>query len=354
MNESQENLHSAQGPLPTLCEADGHALDALLASRAEGLALPESVDSQRAAAVDRVLRIMDNHPEDEPPADLVQRTLAGVNAARRQTVADRQAAAMADDRPAAGSFAIFGRWAEIGVAAAMILVGFSLMLPSLQHGQAESRRNACTANLAGAGLGFQSWANDHDQKLPSTAEAKPKGVWIRVGQPQSNGQVQSNSAQYYLLVRRGYVNPHDLSCPENEFAPQDLSPDAVDFPNPQAPSYSYQNQYSPFIVRMQVGSPNANMAVLADRNPLFHVNEQGQLAFDPTVDVNSNSRLHSGKGQNVLLNNLSVKWLETPELPKVNRETGEEHVDNIWTAEGVDHYTGTESPQSPIDSHLVP
>jgi hypothetical protein len=249
---------------------------------------------------------------------------------------------------------VFGRWAEIVVAAAMIIVGFSLMFPSIEHSQAESRRRACTANLAGAGWGFQGWANDHDQKLPSLEETKPKGIWIRVGQPAKNGEVQSNSAQYYLLIRRGYVKPQSLVCPENEYAPRNFSPDAVDFPNPQAPSYSYQNQYSPFVVRLKPGASDANMAVLADRNPLFRVNEQNELAFDPSVAVTSNSRLHDGKGQNVLLNNLTVKWIESPQLPKVNRETGEEHVDNIWTAEGVDHYTGTESPQSPIDSHLVP
>jgi hypothetical protein len=320
---------------------DCEVLDALIDAHtgaAQGAA--PALASRRIAAGQRALDLLGMCPAENPPSDLGQRTLARIAAEEQRRRFAHQISTLAGGAVRdAGRFQI-GRWLEIAVGAAMILVGISLALPVLDHNRAEARRIGCATNLGLAAMGFGAYAADHDNRLPRVDGVKPGEVWIRVGQPGPQGQIQSNSAHMYVLVRDGYVRLGTLACPENGQAVRVSSPNMNDWPNPSAPSYSYQNQNGPYQLRLDQG----HQAVLADRNPLFVV-MNGQLVQSLDVDPTSASRQHAARGQNILSADGAVRWRLSPVLPGA---------DNIWTAQGVDRYTGIETPENPDDSHLVP
>jgi hypothetical protein len=208
-------------------------------------------------------------------------------------------------------------------------------------------------------MGFGSYGNDHNDTLPREQRVKPGAIWIRVGQVDENGQVQSNTAHYLVLVRKGYCNPDDVICPENEHAPKDLDKNKLDFTSPEERSYSYQNQFTPFTLRLEQGP---TMAIFADRNPMFRTVD-GKLVQDDRVTADSNSKLHDQRGQNVLLNDLRVMWVKQPHLRKIpadavaDKAAGkdvQQVTDNLWTVYGTDEYDGDEVPTDPNDTHLVP
>jgi prepilin-type processing-associated H-X9-DG protein len=85
----------------------------------------------------------------------------------------------------------------------------------------------------------------------------------------------------------------------------------------------------------------ANTPFAADPNPMF---EGG--AFAPSRESLPNSRVHNSKGQNTLFLDGSVRFLKSPVIGEPS--------DNIWQAEDVDQYTGTETPTVATDAFLIP
>jgi len=321
---------------------DGRALDTVLAERTgEAVDAGPELSRARIEAARRSLAIFDLYEVSSPSADLTQRTLQRLLADEQRKRFAYQISSLAKTpMREVGRFQI-GRWMEIAVGAAMIIVGISLALPSLDHSRNQARQIGCATNLVRAGTGFGQYAADHNNRLPRIDEVQPGEIWIRVGQPGPDGRVQSNSAHMYKLVRGGYVTIGQLACPENQQAVRQHTPHMIDWPHPGAPSYSYQNQHGFPQLRLE---QIHQKPVLADRNPLFEV-RGGQLVQNLQVDPRSNSRQHAQQGQNMLVADGSVFWRLNPVL---------DDGDNIWIAEGIVRYTGRETPASADDVHLVP
>ncbi len=324
---------------------DCRALDAWMARHtgdAAGDAASHEAIPSRSAAVERLMALVGACPAEDPPSDLSRRTVSQVLAEEQRRRFAYQISTLAAAPPAdTGRFQI-GRWMEIAVGAAMIIVGISLALPVLNHNRAEARRIGCATNLARASTGFGQYAASHNNTLPRVQGVKPGDVWIRVGESGPGGKVQSNSAHLFVLVRGGYVTPQTLACPENASAMRHLGgEDLIDWPNPQAPSYSYPNQHTPYVLRID---RYPHKPVLADRNPLFEA-RNGVLMQNISVAPTSPSRQHGQTGQNILTADGAVKWRYSPVMSDR---------DNIWTADGIERYTGTEVPAREDDAHLVP
>ncbi len=344
---------------PALSPEDAAIIDRLL----DDLGSPQSAqtihaaahaadDSPRAARVSRVLSLIDAWPAAEPPADLAARTLAQIEQTRQQAQFDRQIRALALAGGPAGSFRRFA-WNDLAAVAAMLIAAFSLGLPMLSSSRAQSRQIACADNLRAAGAAMGSYAADNQGQMPRLGnfEGQP---WFLVGQgvdaDAASGQphrVRSNSAHLFVLVRRGYVHPGSLACPENQHAPGTLSAQAFDWPSAPAVSYSYQNQ---FTARPLILEHAPHMAVLADKNPLFVISRDGQthqirLHFRRDLPADAISEMHRGS-QNMLRGDGAVSWARTPVLP--------DNQDNIWLLDDVGDYKGNESPARPDDAHLIP
>lgn len=334
--------------LKYLSDKDAQALDALLDGQRDGLQLTQATDDPaRQEKVQQLFSLLDTLSENDADSadagdDLIEKTMARVNAARQRERFATQVQMLAEPRRTLGVG--FG---QIAAAAVLMLVGASLLFPFLEQNRADANRLACNANLASAGMAFNQYAADFGSVLPR-GQVHPGATWWNVGQQHSQGQtVQSNSAHLYILVRSGYLSADQLACPENIHAPLGkLTREHTDWDRPEAVSYSYQNQYTRQAIRVDL---NPQLAVLADKNPLFVV-RVGRMTFDNSAPETTPSRIHGNRGQNVLRVDGSAIWTLRPTVSC----PGNDGPDNIWMARGIRHYTGTESPASPDDSFLVP
>lgn len=329
----------------TLSPADAERVDeALMGGAVSGQPLglanrPRLQDDERGRRVLALLNLVGQCPSESPSDDLVRRTMMTIVHARQRERFQQQVRTLAVTPQ---RFSML----DFAAVAAIVVAAVSLLWPAMSTTRSDARRVACANNLSAAGAALGAYAADNSGQMPRYANQVGM-PWYQVGEQAKDGQgpMRSNSAQLYLLVRRGYIQPQALACPENPNAPRRLSPEFFDWPSADAVSYSYQNQYTPQATRLE---NHPEMAVLADKNPLFMIPapQPGQVihfVFRNDLPANSPSSLH-GVGQNILRADGRVGFLQQPILP---------NGDNIWLVNGVESYVGKESPQ-PGDSHLVP
>lgn len=320
-------------PAATLSPADAAALDALVQSGWSASDLPVQ-HRRRAGLIRSVLSSLDAGAVATDPADadtLIDATLARVERSRR--VVDP-----ADRRPRRR---FLPRPTDLVSAAAILLIGSVILWPMLAGIRRQNLRVADAAHMANAGLGFAMYANDHSGRLPedeaTRAGRTPGVVWWNVGDPG-----QSHSANLFALVRTGYASLEDLASPANPQAPirMDLSR-RTDWRSPEEVSYSYQ-LLGPGLVRWSTPS---RQVVLTDRSPIIQLARAG-IPVDPMM----NSFLHRGLGQQVLFNDRSVRWLDSPVT---------EWGDNIWLPRQLERrlratLRGVELPDGRDDAFVGP
>ena len=344
---NNQNPFEEKVELHNLCDADADALDAYLANRAAGHANgPMLADAkERAERIDNLLGLLAQQPVEDAPEDLTARTMAFIEEARQRERFTEQIDMLSQPRRSLGI-----SWKQVLSAAAVFLVGFTLLVPVLDNNRQTANKVACNANLAGMGQAIGRYASDNNLMLPSLS-AKPGSTWWNVGQDKDVAEnVTSNSAHLYQLARQGYLLPEDMSCPANMNAPVagQMTGHEIDWSTPQAVSYSYQNMYSGHQQRI---SADPLLVIAADKNPRFKVViRSNTLEFDASVDATANSKQHNSRGQNMLRLDGSVDWSDTPLInhPGVKRQ------DNIWGATGIEKYTGKETTKNAGDAFLVP
>lgn len=337
-----------QGPRPAGSADRTARVSDLLALLDADETIADTEEARGAGADDGTVAADGAGAELDAEDDLTRRTLERCRRARQQQRFNQQIA-MAAQGPASPRFA---PWRQVMTAAGLVLIGLSLLLPALQHNQRFVNRVLCAANQGAAGQAVASYAQDHDGRLPRAPMAAG-GTWWNVGANGENGQVKSNSAHLYLLVRRGYIDPERLTCPTNEHADDvELTREHHDWLRPEQVSFSFQN-VSGGSIRL-VRTPD--LALLADKNPLF-VAKAGRVTFDHDASPDAPSRAHDGTGQNVLRADGIVIWTIRPALRRhdlFSDDPLEGSDDNIWVAAGVKQYNGDELPASDHDSFLVP
>lgn len=326
--------------------ADAPVLDAMVdGADAEPRAMSET-DAARRERLDALLGLLDAVGPDESAAEQeagVRRTLAAVQMARQRERFATQVQMLTEPEPSVGI-----GWRQVAMAAAAFVVAVSLLFPVLEHNRSEARRIACATNLGQAGMAFADYATDNSDMMPR-GRVQPGATWWNVGQQpeHEHGISPSNTAHLFILIDKGYVDAEQLACPENSTAfVREITQNQKDWPSPEAVSYSYQNQYTAEPFRL---SRNGQLAVLADKNPLFVV-RAGDMTFDDQTPRTAASRIHDGRGQNVLTADGSVRWTVQPMI----RIPGRGNATNFWVADGVDVFTGREVPTSHDDSFLVP
>ncbi|MEM6553922.1 MAG: hypothetical protein AAF750_17535 [Planctomycetota bacterium] len=344
---------------------DAAVLDARIDARAAGSApgpLPPG-SADRAPRVDALLGLLDQaqSAEPAPPDDLAQRTLDRV-------LQDRQRLRFAQQvdlfRQPTRSIGVSLR--QLLSAAAILLIGASLLLPVLSRSQADAARRACLTNLGALGQAFSAYAASNKDQLPRY-RSTPGSDWYHVGhdfdRSTPNPAVRSNTANLFILAHDGYTTLNTLACPAHATpAGGDLGPQATDWSRPEQVSYSYQNQFHAEPVRLNT---IPRMAILADKNPLFLIQSQAgddryadrprtvRFRVNLKVRRDAPSTTHGNRGQNVLFADAAADWLESPSI----NASRTDQLDHIWTsADSAPHtsYTGSEVPDNPGDSFLVP
>lgn len=234
-----------------------------------------------------------------------------------------------------------GNLREIIAVAATIVLLIGIGVPGLLSMRERGQRMGCSNNLARLGQGLQQYAAAYAGSLPFVGWT-PRFSWQPSQDP--NVQIVPNRRHLSPLLQGAFVlDPRLFVCPGRGDAPMSLDQMRTrsDFPESRNLSYALYNMAG---VRPSVHD-EPTLPIVADDNPLF---EDGVPLLDRLglADPTSrNSRNHNGDGQNVLRFDGRLKWTTTP-------NTGI-HGDNIWTLQGVRHYTGREGPRTPQDAHLL-
>jgi len=243
---------------------------------------------------------------------------------------------------------------EVLAAAASIAIVAGILFPSFGFARSKYQQVACQNNMRTLGAGFASFMNDYNNNSElSQVKVKAGSPWWKVGD--QGQQVQSNTRLPFMLVKGGYVDGRAFMCKGDENAKLlkcqgDTLGQLFDFPSHKNVSYSFT-----LFCDNNTGSLLAPQKVIAgDLNPVFKRVRCEKSAFqemDEFIKLRLNEQLkqsmsenHSGRGQNLLYGDGSVKYTTTRVL----------NGDDIFTVNGVDSYTGREVPTRENDIFLAP
>ena len=239
----------------------------------------------------------------------------------------------------------------VNCVAAAVLIAASLALPMLSRNQVAARKIGCAANLATAGQALTQYADDFNQSLPRGPMKRNgnQNFWFYVGPDavDADGNYRSNSAHLRLIIRKRYLHPDVLDCPDDTHRRSDPGLDGRDWASHRDVPYSYQNQFTAKVIRLNHAP---HLAILADKNP--HIRIMGRkFVWQRRGAADAPSDQHGQQGQNVLVSSGAVYWSRHPVVPNA----GHGDPDNIFTLKGVNHYYGHEAPLDPLfDAFLVP
>lgn len=283
------------------------------------------------------------------PDELVEKTIAYVNQAAEAapTKLDELLAAEQIRTSSARSTLWVNLGRRLAMAAAFMVVG-SIVLYTARYMRYQAWRTQCEAQLARIAQGINSYAGDHEGRLPAVATSAGS-PWWKVGDPGSENV--SNTRHIWLLPKSGYANPNDFVCPGAKSA--DLVPitseqaqQLRDFPNRKYISYSLRLIYQ----QPQSLSSLGRKLIIADMNPLFETlpaDFSGPLRIrldDRLLKLNSSN--HQGKGQNILFCDGAVRFVRTRRIGAAD--------DDIFTLRGTLLYQGCEVPTCDTDDFLAP
>lgn len=320
---------------PVLLDADREALDAWIMAGHDCSRTPASLHSR--AQQHQNLASLTQCPIDAEADDgLIERT---IELARQSSQTESFVAA--DYRPTPS-------WSmrDLVSLAAMLLLASAVILPVLSNVRSNATQLACFNNLAAVGNAVGVYAGANRSSLP-VATAGFSGTWINVGgKPE-----ESNSANLYTLVRKGYTPLDKLACPGNPQSPtHERTPGAYDWRNIDEISYSYSIMAGRGMTLSQPGR-TTKLVIATDRSPVILRVVRGEA-----IVPEANSPNHRGQGQHALFADGSSAWLGSPVL-----ESG----DNIWLPRPIEQairearsrlglIKGDEVPQSVNDAFVGP
>ena len=283
--------------------------------------------------LDRTFTVLNKMPELTAPADLTERTLAGIDAARGRT-AELARTELGGSR----SRSTFSMRELAGIAAAIILI-VAVVVPIAQQSQDRALQSDCRARVGQMGSGLSAYAAANNGLLPGADPARRR--WLSTG----DETAASTSAPLFRLIKEGHLPAAVFVCPAVRARPALYRVTAAmgDFPSSLHISYSYQHSFGGRRISLNdpaLAAVSENMAILSDATSAMVGN-----TFRPDL-ANKSSLNHGGDGQNVLYLQGNVAWRPTPAAGVSG--------DNIFLADGVDNYDGTEAPTNDTDSFLLP
>lgn len=201
-------------------------------------------------------------------------------------------------------------WSEVVVAAAAVALFVSLLLPALGFTRQKYWQMRCRSQLAGIYDGLAGYVSDHDGLLPAVT-LKPGSPWWKIGY--SGKEDYSNTRRGWLLVKYEYVEPSRFVCSARRVARR------PDFAALQVQQYSDFPSRAYIHYSIRISCPDARercgdirKVIMADLNPLSEMlpedhSSSVNIELCETL-LNSNSRNHNSRGQNVLYSDGTVEW----------------------------------------------
>jgi Tfp pilus assembly protein PilE len=285
------------------------------------------------ADIKRSFLAMELAPRENPPGDLVERTMARIESAKRtrQLIEQQE---MTRRRTYWPMFSL----RELSAMAAVVVLLVAVFVPSLQQARQRTVRSECAAQAGQIGHALQRYATSNNDRLPHVEADTSR--WL----PNGNDEFVNPSRSLFTLIRQDMASPVWFQCPAVGGPSFVVEAGQNDFPGGRYVSYSYQHSLGNSVLSRrdaEVATKASEMAILADDTPLFR---DGR--FLPKRVQHPVSENHGGEGQNVLYLDAHVRWSPQSYVGVDN--------DNIYLADGVLEYDGTERPQSKTDSFLLP
>ncbi|MGQ0626931.1 MAG: hypothetical protein ACT4PL_02385 [Phycisphaerales bacterium] len=281
-----------------LLPIDSDALEALVVAGYDPARVPGSLRA-RASRQRALLELLTSGPAlSEGARDgLISATLSRVQrGVEDQTQRLRFDPALAAPAPRAW------RFTDLVSVAAVLLIGAAVVWPMATSMRERARQAACLGNFGSVKTAFGLYGGDNRDSLPMATASLAGLPWWNVGTP-----AESNTANMFHLAKSGYTTLEPLSCPSSGCCDKGApAADQQDFRCIADVSYSMQNLFARERPRWSRGSV---VAVLADRSPIT-IASLSKRSADPM----SNSPNHEGRGQNVLFNDGTARWVESPRL----------------------------------------
>lgn len=295
---------SSEGPTPpdALGPDDRRLLDHLLQSGFD----PDSLDELGPAGAEHGRRLLDllgllnDYPVEDPDDTLVYATLARIDRADEA----RRERMRLEPTVMAREGLRRRRIPDLITAASIILIASAIIIPMTAQLRGRSIDFRCEQNLRQVHLGLAQYGEDYGGQMPV--------AFAGVG-------LATKMLDFAPVVAGSYCDHHVLDCPGADH-------DHV------GSSYSRQ-------VPTDGGEWAKSVAMVGDRNPLVDAYraQLRQVRSAPSVN-------HGGRGQNVLVGDGSIIWLETAYLSPS---------DCIWLPEGHDQVEPGLGPASARDSFLI-
>ena len=287
-NNNQENQPEAD--ILRLSPETAKAVDHLL-ENGGGMDSTSSDDPElqkQSDAVKAVLGLLDHYPVEDASEELLDATLARID--RHEDELQTRMKLASVDQPRSSS-----RWRMpdfIATAAAMFLA-VGIGLPVYQSIQHNNKMGQSQARLGGIGTAIAGFSTDNSGMMPLDKLAL-ETPFDPINTPHSN--------HLNVLAHHGHLEQDHL-----KFA-GDTGPGT---------SFSYRVPFDPQAFRLQhIG---ADSPIAGDRNPIIwrirtQKSPSGHLEGSPT---------HEGRGQVVLMGDLSTPWHIVPVV----------NLDQIWTTQ---------------------
>jgi len=318
------------------------------AAEAEELIRSDNQAAELHDALKSVTGVLDSLESELCPDELVERTILRLTNTARASQA-RLAKLLADEqaKTAASPRHVWWNIGRVLAAAAVILIVAGVWFAPLNFARQKYYQHRCQMQLARIAEGIKQYMADHDGQLPAVATVAG-APWWKVGY-QGSGNY-SNTRHLWLLARGGYVEPADFVCPGVRGG------QGVRFDSSQVKNYNDfpDRKHVTFSFRIKCGKPKGAHAagqkiLISDLNPLFEVlpgpDETLIVRLNKEL-LNLNSANHNRMGQNVLLDDGSVKFLKTRHFGAAE--------DDIFTLQNTKVYQGVEVPLYESDTFLAP
>jgi prepilin-type N-terminal cleavage/methylation domain-containing protein len=235
---------------------------------------------------------------------------------------------------------------ELLVVIGIITLLIAILLPAGLSARERARRISCSSNLRQIGQAMKLYAIDNKGQYPRTMmEEGASVIWAFHFEPDIdpfdktinvNRLTNDITAAYFLLLRYRYLVPLMFICPSSDQVPEEsegitrrgnFARSPVDITNDlriqhgKTLSYSFASPYTtPGDVNPGSGMPGwrlspksrGDLPVGADRNDGEDDWAAKKMNAPRDLIRKMNSRNHKSEGQNVLHNDGSVRWAETP------------------------------------------
>jgi len=318
-------------------------------AEAEELIGSDKQAAELHAALQSITSALDSLEPEQCPDELVERTILRLTNTARTSEA-RLAQLLADEqaKTAVRPWRLWWNAGRVLAAAAVILIAAGVWFAPLNFVRQNYYQQRCQMQLARIADGIKQYMADYDGQMPAVATTAGS-PWWKVGY-QGNDNY-SNTRHPWLLVRGGYVEPANFVCPgarQGQMVRLDglQVKDYNDFPDRKHVTFSFRIRCD----KPQGASPTGQRILISDLNPLFESlprPDAKTLVIQLNKELsNLNSANHNRRGQNVLLDDGSVKFLKARCFGAAE--------DDIFTLQNTKVYQGVEVPLCESDTFLAP